>query len=147
MITVDEEHDQSYKQDEGIIYNARDMAISRASFENIPINLVTAIPSVETFDNIKKGIIPNKKEAPGFITIKIVIINIGRININIDRPIILTIDWEINFKLNLTFVLFILWKINCVFNMKYNSWTTNPITKFVTTYINCKPLILVIVTE
>jgi len=55
IIIVDEEHDQSYKQDEGIIYNARDMAISRASFANIPINLVTAVPSVETFDNIKKG--------------------------------------------------------------------------------------------
>ena len=55
IIVVDEEHDQSYKQDEGIIYNARDMAISRAFFANIPINLVTAVPSIETFDNIKKG--------------------------------------------------------------------------------------------
>ena len=55
LIIVDEEHDQSYKQDEGIIYNARDMAISRALFENIPINLVTAVPSIETFHNIKKG--------------------------------------------------------------------------------------------
>ncbi len=55
LIIVDEEHDQSYKQDEGVIYNARDMAIARASFENIPINLVTAVPSVETYDNIKKG--------------------------------------------------------------------------------------------
>ena len=55
LIIVDEEHDQSYKQDEGIIYNARDMAVSRASFENIPINLVTAVPSIETFHNIKKG--------------------------------------------------------------------------------------------
>ena len=55
IIIVDEEHDQSYKQDEGIIYNARDMAISRASFANIPINLVTAVPSLETFNNIKKG--------------------------------------------------------------------------------------------
>ena len=54
IIIVDEEHDQSYKQDEGVIYNARDMAISRASFENIPINLITAVPSVETYDNIKK---------------------------------------------------------------------------------------------
>ncbi len=54
LIIVDEEHDQSYKQDEGVIYNARDMAISRASFENIPINLITAVPSVETFQNIKK---------------------------------------------------------------------------------------------
>ena len=55
LIIVDEEHDQSYKQDEGVIYNARDMAISRASFENIPVNLITAVPSIETFDNIKKG--------------------------------------------------------------------------------------------
>ena len=55
VIIVDEEHDQSYKQDEGVIYNARDMAISRASFINIPINLVTAVPSIETFENIKKG--------------------------------------------------------------------------------------------
>ncbi len=55
LIIVDEEHDQSYKQDEGVTYNARDMAISRASFENIPINLITAVPSVETFENIKKG--------------------------------------------------------------------------------------------
>ena len=54
LIIVDEEHDQSYKQDEGVIYNARDMAISRASFENIPVNLITAVPSVETFQNIKK---------------------------------------------------------------------------------------------
>ena len=55
LIIVDEEHDQSYKQDEGIIYNARDMAISRASFENIPVNLITAVPSVETYENIKKS--------------------------------------------------------------------------------------------
>ena len=55
IIIVDEEHDQSFKQDEGIIYNARDMAISRASFENIPINLITAVPSIETFENIQKG--------------------------------------------------------------------------------------------
>ncbi len=55
LIIVDEEHDQSYKQDEGVTYNARDMAISRASFENIPINLITAVPSVETYENMKKN--------------------------------------------------------------------------------------------
>ena len=55
IIIVDEEHDQSFKQDEGVTYNARDMAISRAAFENIPINLITAVPSIETFENIKKG--------------------------------------------------------------------------------------------
>ena len=53
IIIVDEEHDTSYKQDEGVIYNARDMAISRASLEKIPINLITSIPSIETYNNIQ----------------------------------------------------------------------------------------------
>jgi len=52
IIIVDEEHDPSYKQDEGVSYNARDMAITRASLENIPVNLVTSIPSIETYNNI-----------------------------------------------------------------------------------------------
>ena len=54
IIVVDEEHDSSYKQDDGVIYHARDMAISRASFEKIPIHLITSIPSIETLNNIKK---------------------------------------------------------------------------------------------
>ena len=53
IIIVDEEHDASYKQDEGVIYNARDMAISRAFFEKIPIHLVTSVPSIETYNNIQ----------------------------------------------------------------------------------------------
>ena len=53
LIVVDEEHDSSYKQDEGIRYNARDMAISRASIENIPVLLSTSIPSLETYNNVK----------------------------------------------------------------------------------------------
>jgi len=53
LIIVDEEHDGSYKQNEGISYHARDMAVLRASTENIPIHLVTSIPSVETYNNIQ----------------------------------------------------------------------------------------------
>ncbi len=53
IIIVDEEHDTSYKQDEGVIYNARDMAISRANFEKIPIHLVSSVPSIETLKNIQ----------------------------------------------------------------------------------------------
>ena len=52
IIVVDEEHDVSYKQNEGVSYNARDMAVTRAYLENIPINLVTSIPSIETYSNI-----------------------------------------------------------------------------------------------
>ncbi len=53
VIIVDEEHDTSYKQDEGVVYHARDMAIARALFEKIPIHLVSSIPSLETFNNIQ----------------------------------------------------------------------------------------------
>ena len=52
VIIVDEEHDTSYKQDEGVIYNARDKAISRAFIEKIPIHLISSVPSVETYNNI-----------------------------------------------------------------------------------------------
>ncbi len=55
LIVVDEEHDSSYKQDEGIRYNARDMAISRGSIENIPVLLSTSIPSLETYNNVRIG--------------------------------------------------------------------------------------------
>lgn len=54
LIIIDEEHDSSFKQDEKIIYNARDMAIVRACFENISILLTTATPSVETWYNATK---------------------------------------------------------------------------------------------
>ncbi len=53
IIIVDEEHDTSYKQDEGVVYHARDMAVARASFEKIPIHLISSIPSLETFNNIQ----------------------------------------------------------------------------------------------
>ena len=52
LIVLDEEHDSSYKQDEGLIYHARDMAVSRAFFEKIPIYLVSAVPSLESYNNI-----------------------------------------------------------------------------------------------
>lgn len=55
LIVVDEEHDQSYKQEDGVIYHARDMAVARARFEKIPIVLVSATPSLETYFNVKSG--------------------------------------------------------------------------------------------
>jgi primosomal protein N' (replication factor Y) len=54
LIIIDEEHDGSYKQDEGICYNARDMSILMASIEKFPIYLVSATPSVETYNNVEQ---------------------------------------------------------------------------------------------
>ncbi|MCW2235927.1 primosomal protein N' [Azospirillum canadense] len=48
VIIIDEEHDVAYKQEEGAIYHARDMAVARAHLGGIPIVLVSATPSLET---------------------------------------------------------------------------------------------------
>ncbi|MGI9130848.1 MAG: replication restart helicase PriA, partial [Candidatus Methylopumilus sp.] len=54
LIIIDEEHDASFKQQEGLRYHARDVAIFRAKSENIPIVMGTATPSLETWFNATK---------------------------------------------------------------------------------------------
>jgi primosomal protein N' (replication factor Y) len=55
LIVVDEEHDASYKQNEGILYNARDMAVLRGSIEHCKVLLVSATPSIESLYNAQQG--------------------------------------------------------------------------------------------
>lgn len=55
LIIVDEEHESAYKQEEGVIYHARDMAVVRASMGKFPIVLVSATPSLETIHNAWNG--------------------------------------------------------------------------------------------
>jgi primosomal protein N' (replication factor Y) len=55
LIIVDEEHDLSYKQQEGFRYSARDLALVRAQFEQTPVILGSATPSMESLHNVKQG--------------------------------------------------------------------------------------------
>ncbi len=55
LIVVDEEHEPSYKQEEGVSYHARDMAVVRGAMERVPVLLVSATPSLETQANAQSG--------------------------------------------------------------------------------------------
>jgi primosomal protein N' (replication factor Y) len=55
LIVVDEEHEQAFKQEEGVVYHARDMAVVRARLGAVPIVLVSATPSIETVVNVSRG--------------------------------------------------------------------------------------------
>lgn len=55
LIVVDEEHDAAFKQEDGVAYHARDMAVVRARIGDIPVVLASATPSLETVANVEAG--------------------------------------------------------------------------------------------
>jgi primosomal protein N' (replication factor Y) len=55
LIIVDEEHEQAYKQEDGVIYHARDMAVVRGRLEQCPVVLASATPSLESYVNATTG--------------------------------------------------------------------------------------------
>lgn len=55
LIIVDEAHETSFKQEDGVCYQARDVAVMRAKFENIPVILATATPAIESILQVRLG--------------------------------------------------------------------------------------------
>ena len=55
LIVVDEAHETSFKQEEGVQYHARDAAVMRGHFEKIPVVLATATPAIETRQQVAQG--------------------------------------------------------------------------------------------
>jgi primosomal protein N' (replication factor Y) len=77
LIVIDEEHDPSYKQEDGVLYHARDMAVVRARFEHIPLVLVSATPALETLENVREGKyralhLPERFGPAGLPTVKLI---------------------------------------------------------------------------
>ena len=99
LIVVDEEHDSSYKQEESIRYQARDLAIVRSKIEKNFILLASATPSLETINNVKNKKYDHvylSKQFSGTPLPEILLINLNKEKLEKDKWISKSITEEIS---------------------------------------------------
>lgn len=101
LIIIDEEHDPSFKQQDRLRYHARDLAIVRAKFTNIPIILGSATPSLESLLNAKREryihlSLPTRAGNALLPTIKIIDLNTTIEKNGIAEPLLMAMEAELN---------------------------------------------------
>ena len=82
LIVVDEEHDASYKQQEGARYSARDLAVYRGHLERVPVVLGSATPSLETWQHARSGRyqrLPMEQRIAGAALPRVRVFDMGRL--------------------------------------------------------------------
>ncbi|HEY4163970.1 MAG TPA: primosomal protein N' [Dongiaceae bacterium] len=84
LIIVDEEHESAFKQEDGVIYQARDMAVVRGHLAKIPVVLASATPSLESIVNVAQGryrilLLPERHGAASLPAVSL-------IDLRLDRP-------------------------------------------------------------
>lgn len=84
LIVVDEAHESSFKQEDGVQYHARDVAVMRASFEAVPVVLASATPAIETRQMVEAGRYRELKLASRFGAARMPTIAI--VDLTIDPP-------------------------------------------------------------
>ena len=97
LIIVDEEHDPSYKQQEGFKYSARDLAIFRARQLNVPVLLASATPSLESFYNAQQGrykslAMPQRIGSAGTPVIRIIDLNRHAARHGLSTPLVTAVE-------------------------------------------------------
>ncbi len=97
LIIVDEEHDTSYKQQEGFRYSARDLAVFRARQLSIPVLLASATPSLESIHNAHQGryellSMPQRIGSAGTPSVRIIDLNLHAARHGLSTPLITAME-------------------------------------------------------
>jgi primosomal protein N' (replication factor Y) (superfamily II helicase) len=97
VIIIDEEHDLSFKQQEGFRYNARDVAVLRGRLENIPVVLGSATPALESFYNVEQQryqllSLPTRVNAAALPQVTVIDVRNQKLNNGLSAPLLAAIE-------------------------------------------------------